>query len=202
MLYDCNRWKIVTRPGLFADLANTTTELPSHPVNSATFHLNPTRLHTSPGTLNSSTNFLWGNRLFMLGAICNRWKVWLEPRAFRWPCEHSTTELPSHPVISATTFHLNPTRLHDYTKHFVFVHEIPVGKSTYFLYPSTKDIQTKPPLISGLFMLGAICNRWKSVTQTHGLSLTVQTLYHWATKPPGHLSNNFSPKPYPVTWLH
>ena len=29
-------------------------------------------------------------------------KLWLEPRAFRWLCEHSTTELPSHPVISPT----------------------------------------------------------------------------------------------------
>ena len=36
----------------------------------------------------------------------------LEPRVFRWPCKHSTTELPSHPVISPTTFRLNPTRLH------------------------------------------------------------------------------------------
>ena len=32
----------------------------SHPVISpTTFHLNPTRWHTSPGTLNSSTNFLY-----------------------------------------------------------------------------------------------------------------------------------------------
>ena len=47
---------------------------------------------------------------------CNRWKIvarpGLEPRVFRWPCEHSTTELLSRPVISPTTFHLNPTRLH------------------------------------------------------------------------------------------
>ena len=50
---------------------------------------------------------------FMLGAICNRWKIvarpGLEPRAFCWPCEHSTTELPSHPVISTTILHLKPT---------------------------------------------------------------------------------------------
>ena len=31
-------------------------------------------------------------------------------RASRRLCEHSTTELPSHPVISPTTFHLNPTQ--------------------------------------------------------------------------------------------
>ena len=37
-----------------------------------------------------------------------------KPRAFHWPCEHSTTDLPSHPVISPTTFHLNPTWLHTY----------------------------------------------------------------------------------------
>ena len=160
-------------------------------------------VYTLPRALSSPPRMSCGE----IGCLC--WepfvtgeKVWLDPRAFRWPCEHSTTELPSHPVISATTFHLNPTRLHDYTKHFVFVHEFPVGKSTYFLYPSTKDIQIKSPLRSRLFMLGAICNRWKSVARTHGLSLTVQTLYHWATKPHGHLSNNFSPEPYPVTWLH
>ena len=45
--------------------------------------------------------------------ICTRWKYvarpWLEPRAFRWPCEHSTTELPSYPVISPTILHLKPT---------------------------------------------------------------------------------------------
>ena len=29
--------------------------------------------------------------------------------------------------------------------------------------------------------------------RTQGLSLTVQTLYHWATEPPGHITNNFSP---------
>ena len=42
-----------------------------------------------------------------------RWKIvaqWrLKPRAFRWPYKYSTTELPSHPVISPTTFHLKPT---------------------------------------------------------------------------------------------
>ena len=47
--------------------------------------------------------------------ICNRWNIvarpGLEPRAFRWPCEYTTTELPSHPVISPTSFHLNPSRL-------------------------------------------------------------------------------------------
>ena len=40
-----------------------------------------------------------------------------EDRAFRWSCEHSTTELLSHPVISPTTFHLTPTRLH---KHYIW----------------------------------------------------------------------------------
>ena len=45
--------------------------------------------------------------------MCNRWTIvaWpgLEPRVFCWPCEHSTFELPSHPVISPTTVHLQPT---------------------------------------------------------------------------------------------
>ena len=80
----------------------STTELPSHPVISpTTFHLNPTLLHISQGTLNSSTNFLWGNprisyilprRTYrlnhistvgfcMLGAICSRWKVVARPSA-------------------------------------------------------------------------------------------------------------------------
>ena len=54
-------------------------------------------------------------------AICDRWKVIAqpghEPRAFSLLCEHSTTELLSHPVISPTTFHLTPTRLH---KHYIW----------------------------------------------------------------------------------
>ena len=33
----------------------------------------------------------------------------LKSRTFRWPCEHSTTELPSHPAISPTNFPLNRT---------------------------------------------------------------------------------------------
>ena len=46
----------------------------------------------------------------MLGVICNRWKiVGLKQFADR---ANTTTELPSHPVISPTTFHLNTTRLH------------------------------------------------------------------------------------------
>ena len=125
-----------SNPWPFADRANTTTELPSHPVISPTpFHLNPTRLHTSPGSSNSSTNFLWGNPrisyilprrtyrlnhlsivgLFMVGAMCNRWTIvarsGLEPRAFHWPCEHYhwATEPPGH---LTNNFHLNPTRLH------------------------------------------------------------------------------------------
>ena len=75
-----------------------------------------------------STNFLYPSTkdiqtkpplhsecFFMLGPVCNRWKSGagpgLEPRVFRWACDDSTTELPSHPVISPTTFHLNPTLL-------------------------------------------------------------------------------------------
>ena len=37
---------------------------------------------------------------------CNSWKVLARP-AFPWLCKLSTTELPCHPVISPTTFHLN-----------------------------------------------------------------------------------------------
>jgi len=41
---------------------------------------------------------------------CNRCKSVARPeldlRAFRWPCKNFTTELPSHPVISTTTFNL------------------------------------------------------------------------------------------------
>ena len=113
---------------------HSTIELPSHPVISpTTFHLNPTRLHTSLGTLNLSTNFLWGNprisyilpwrtyRLDHLSTVCfSCWEPFekvdfflarpgLKPRVFRWPWEHSTTELPRHPVIWPTTFHLHPT---------------------------------------------------------------------------------------------
>ena len=56
-------------------------------------------------------------------SMCNKWTIvarpGLEHRAFCWPCEHSTTELPSHPVISPTTVHLKPTRLHTY--HFYLI---------------------------------------------------------------------------------
>ena len=72
----------------------------------------------------------------------------LEPRAFRWPCEHSTTELPSHPAISPTTFHLNPTPVTHFPGLFKFAHEFSVEKSTNFLYPFATDIQTKLPLRS------------------------------------------------------
>ena len=41
------------------------------------------------------------------------------------------------------------------------------------------------------------CNRWKIGARTQGLSLTARTLYHWATKPPGHITNNSSPETYP-----
>ena len=85
-------------------------------------------------------------------------KLWLDQGPFD-DRTNTTTELPSHPVISPTTFHLKPTPLTHFPRHFKFVNEFPVGKSTNFLYPSTKDIQTKPPLHSGLFMLRAICNR-------------------------------------------
>ena len=46
-------------------------------------------------------------------------------------------------------------------------------------------------------MLGAICNRWKIVAWTQGLSLIVRILYHWATEPPGHITNNSPPEIYP-----
>ena len=94
-------------PRPFADCTNTTTEPPGHL---------PTTFHTSSGTLNLSTNFLWGkytnflffptkniqtspplhSRLFMFGANCNRWKIvgrpGLEPRP--GPFIHAIT-LPS-----------------------------------------------------------------------------------------------------------
>ena len=61
--------------------------------------------------------------------VCNRWTIvtrpGLETRAFRWPCEHSTTELPSHPVISPTTFHIKPTPVTCvilYTWYIVLLH--------------------------------------------------------------------------------
>ena len=50
-----------------------------------------------------------------------------------------------------------------------------------------------------------ICNRWKIVVRpscgstgarTQGLSLTVRILYHWATEPSGHITNNPPPETY------
>ena len=72
-------------------------------------------------------------------------------------CEHHwATEPPGHLTNNFSPGYTLPRAL-----KFKFVHKFPVGKSTNFLYPSTKDIQTKPPLHSGFLMLGAICNRWK-----------------------------------------
>ena len=59
------------------------------------------------------------NRLY----FSNRWtsvaRPGLETRVFHWPCEHSSTELPSQPVISPIPFHLKPTPVthgvHPYT---------------------------------------------------------------------------------------
>ena len=51
--------------------------------------------------------------------------------------------------------------------------------------------------------LVCLCNRWTIVARTQGLSLTVQTLYHWATEPPGHITNNPPPETYPgYTHIH
>ena len=116
-----------SNPGSFADRANT---LPLSYWATRSYHQQFStwqlpRLHTSP-------NFVWGNprisyillwrtyRLnhlsavgFYVEAISNRWKIvarpGLEPRVFHWPCEHSTTELPSQTVISPTILHLTAT---------------------------------------------------------------------------------------------
>ena len=71
----------------------------------------------------------------------------LEPMTFRWPCEHYhwATDPPGH---ITNTFSPQPYPVTHFPGLFKFVHEFPVGKSTNFLYPSTKDIQTKPPLHS------------------------------------------------------
>ena len=58
----------------------------------------------------------------------------------------------------------------------------------------------KPPLSIVSFILGAICNRWKIVARP-GLKPRVIHWpcehYHWATKLPGHITNNFPPETYP-----
>jgi len=60
-----------------------------------------------------------------LGAICSRWQNVARPRAFRWPCGHVTTELPSHPVISLTTLHLKPTPVTHLPGHlFAYQHKL------------------------------------------------------------------------------
>ena len=134
----CNRWKIVGRPGLEPSAFRwpckySTTELPIHrSSHQQLFTLNLPWLHTSPGTLNLSMTFLWGNpwipnivpgrtyklnHLFTVGYLC--WKpnvtgekLWLKHSAFLSPCKHSTTELPIHPVISPKLFTLNLPQLH------------------------------------------------------------------------------------------
>ena len=127
----------------------------------------------------------------------------LEPSAFRWPCEHSTTELPSHPAISPTTFHLKPTPVTHFPGLFKFVHEFPVEKSTNFLYPFAKDIHTKLPLRSWLFMLGAICNRWKIGAQPELEPRAFRwPCEHSITELPSHAvisPTTFHLKPTPVT---
>ena len=48
--------------------------------------------------------------------------------------------------------------------------------------------------VGSCLTLGSICNRWKIVARTQDLSLTVRTLYHWATEPPSHITNNSPPE--------
>ena len=66
--------------------------------------------------------------LYALNVTCE--KLWLEPRVFRWPCEHSTTDRATEPPGHLTNnFSPEP---YGYTLpgHFKFAHEFPVGKST------------------------------------------------------------------------
>ena len=85
---------------------------------------------------------------------------------------HRATELPGH-----ITNNPPPETLLGYTlpRALQIRPQISFGEIQEFLI-SFHDIQTKPPHHSGLFMLGAICNRWKVVALTQGLSLTVRTL--------------------------
>ena len=132
---------------------------------------------------------------------CNRWTVvarpGLEPMTFRWPCEHYhwATE---PPVISPTPFHLNPTRLHTSPGSS--------NSSTNFLWGNPRISYILPRRtyrlnhlsIVGIFMVGAICNRWTIVARTKGLSLTVRTLpLSFRATRSSHQQS--SPEPYSVT---
>ena len=94
-------------------------------------------------------SFVLINVVHVLALSCNRWRIvarpGLKPRVFRWLCEHNhlATKPPGH-----LTNNFSPEPYPGYTLpgHFKFVHIFPVGKSTNSLYPSTKDIQTKPSL--------------------------------------------------------
>ena len=130
----CNRWRIVARPGLkprvfrwLCEHNHLATKPPGHLTNN--FSPEPYPGYTLPGhfkfvhifPVGKSMNSLYPSTKDIqtkppLHSFFLCWepfvtgeKLWLEPRAFCWPCKHSTTELPSHPVISPTTFHLNPT---------------------------------------------------------------------------------------------
>ena len=63
--------------------------------------------------------------IFEIVGICvTGEKVWLNARAFRLWCEHCTTDLPSHSVISPTTFHLKHTPI----TFFLFCSHYPIIK--------------------------------------------------------------------------
>ena len=122
-----------SNPGSFVDRA-TVSYRATRTSHQQLFTLNIPRLHTSPGTLNSFKNFLWGNprisyilsrrtyrHLSTVVFLC--WEsfvtgeqLWLDrgwnPGHFADRVNTLPLRYLSHPVISPETFHLNPTRLH------------------------------------------------------------------------------------------
>ena len=70
----------------------------------------------------------------------------LEPRAC--PCEHSTTELPSHPVISPTILHLKSTPV---TITFLLLRNRGTPENAYITYFQSGNRETPEKRTSHIF---------------------------------------------------
>ena len=122
-------------------------------------------------------------------------KLWLEPRVFCSPCEHYS-ELPSHPVISPTTVHLNPARLHTSPGT--------LNSSTIFLWGNPRNFYILPRRTYRLNQLSTVFflswepfekgeKMWLDRDSNPGSFADRANTLSWATEPSGHITNIFSP---------
>ena len=137
-----------SNPGPFADRANTTSELASHPVISpTTFHLNPTRLHMYQYTHHNLPMkfqlFIWSISLLVGDMMI----LWIKPLVVVWT------------IFLFFYLFLNMFLLVD-----VIMHERDVDKSSSHMWPVEhlgilSDIILNVPLVDfNMLLLLVYCN--------------------------------------------